>query len=289
MSSPSVTPFTAPFSAPFSAAGRPELTSGRRVGVLVVHGFTGAPDSVLAWATDLADRGYAVEAPLLPGHGTTWQDLNRTTWEDWYAEVTRAHAVLAAENDVVVAAGLSMGGALVLQLAADQGDRLAGVAVVNPAVSTRRKDVLALPLIKHVLGSFPGIRSDVAKEGVEEIGYDRTPLRAAHSMMRHWKVLRQDLVRVTAPILFFKSDVDHVVDSSSIEVIRRQVSGEFTLVPLHRSFHVATLDHDAPEILSRTASFVAEVAGLTNADDGAPSRRAAGDDVAGDGQPSSTQ
>ena len=90
------------------------------------HGFTGSPYSMKPWARHLAEHGYAVEVPLLPGHGTTWQEMNRTRWEDWYAEVTRAFDKLAAENDVVVAAGLSMGGALVLRLAADHPDRVAG-------------------------------------------------------------------------------------------------------------------------------------------------------------------
>ena len=56
--------------APMSTAAKPELTGGRRVGVLVQHGFTGNPVSMRPWAEDLAARGYAVEMPLLPGHGT---------------------------------------------------------------------------------------------------------------------------------------------------------------------------------------------------------------------------
>src|SRR5215510_3228272 len=103
--------------APLSIAARPELTGGRKVGVVVCHGFTGSPYSMKPWARHLAEHGFAVEVPLLPGHGTTWQEMNRTRWADWYAELTRAFEKVAAENDVVVAAGLSMGGALVLRLA----------------------------------------------------------------------------------------------------------------------------------------------------------------------------
>ena len=108
--------------APMSTPARPELTGGRRIGVLVQHGFTGNPVSMRPWAEDLAARGYAVEMPLLPGHGTRWQDLNKVTWADWVATVEGAFDKLAAENDAVVAVGLSMGGALCLRLAADHGD-----------------------------------------------------------------------------------------------------------------------------------------------------------------------
>lgn len=249
----------------WGAAAQPELTDGRRVGVLVSHGFTGSPVSIRPWAEALATAGFAVEVPLLPGHATSWQDLNTRCWDDWYAEIRAAHARLAADNDVVVAAGLSLGGALVLRLAADLGDELAGVAVVNPAVNTRRKDVLALPVLKWVIGSLPGIGNDIALPGMDEFGYTRTPLKAAHSMMQGWRALREDLPRVTSPVLFMKSAVDHVVDDSSLGIVRERVSGPVEVVDLPESFHVATLDHDAELIQHSTIEFVRRVSGAHSA------------------------
>jgi carboxylesterase len=251
-----------PHAAPLSVAARPDLTGGRRVGVLLSHGFTGSPYSMRPWGHHLAERGYAVEVPRLPGHGTSWQEMNRTRWEDWYAEVTRSFEKLHAENDVVVAAGLSMGGALVLRLAADQSDRLAGVVVVNPAVQTLRKDVLALPVLKHVVPSFPGIVNDIKKPDVDEHGYPKTPLKAAASMFAGYRDLRADLGRVTVPLLYFRSTVDHVVDESSEPIILEGVSSaDVEVVRLENSFHVATLDNDADLIFERSADFVARVAG----------------------------
>lgn len=245
---------------PFSAAAQPEKTGGKKIGVLVSHGFTGSPASTRPWGEHLAAQGYAVEVPLLPGHGTTWQDMNTTRWADWYREVRQSFEKLSAENDHVVVAGLSMGGALVLRLAADVGDRVAGIVLVNPAVATQRKDVLALPVLKWVLGSLPGIGNDIAKPGVEEFGYDRTPLRAAHSMMQAWKPLRADLGRVTTPVLYFKSAVDNVVDPLSLQIIRTQIgSTDFTSRELADSLHVATLDHDAETIFAESADFIARV------------------------------
>jgi carboxylesterase len=182
-----------PLASPLSVAARPDLTGGRRVGVLLSHGFTGSPASMKPWGEFLAERGYAVEVPRLPGHGTTWQDMNKTAWNDWYAEASRVFEKLHAENDAVVVAGLSMGGALMLRLAADQPDRVAGVVVVNPALATKRLDVRLLPVLKHVVPSFPGITNDIKKPGIEEHGYARTPLRAAHSMFRAWPLLVADL------------------------------------------------------------------------------------------------
>jgi carboxylesterase len=249
-----------PLAAPLSVQARPELTGGRRVGVLLSHGFTGSPASIKPWGEFLAERGYAVEVPRLPGHGTTWQEMNTTAWADWYGEVTRAFDKLSAENDAVVVAGLSMGGALALRLAADHPDRVAGVVVVNPAVATKRLDVKLLPVLKHLVPSFPGIINDIKKPGADEHGYARTPLRAAHSMFRAWPALVADLPKVTAPLLYFRSTVDHVVDELSQPLITSKVSSREILErPLEESFHVATLDNDAERIFEESAAFVARV------------------------------
>ena len=248
--------------APMSTAAKPELTDGRRVGVLVQHGFTGNPASMRPWAEDLAARGYAVEMPLLPGHGTRWQDLNKVTWADWVATAEGALDKLAAENDVVVAVGLSMGGALCLRLAADHGDDLAGIVIVNAAGDTLRKDVKLLPLLKLLVPGMPGIANDIKKPGADEHGYPTTPLRAAASMFAGYADLRRDLPRITVPVLFFRSAEDHVVDISSSRAINAGLSSkDFEERVLEDSYHVATLDNDAPRIFAESAEFIERVTG----------------------------
>jgi len=249
-----------PTAQPLSVAARPELTGGRRIGVLLSHGFTGSPGSMRAWGEHLAEKGYAVEVPRLPGHGTTWRDMNTTTWADWYGELTDVFERLAAENEAVVVGGLSMGGALVLRLAADHADRIAGVVVVNPAVASKRWDVKLLPVLKHLLGAMPGIGSDIKKEGVLEDAYKHTPLKAAHSMMSAWPVLVADLGNIKAPLLYFRSSVDHVVDELSEPLILERIgSTDVTVTRLEDSYHVATVDNDAQRIFEDSAAFIARV------------------------------
>lgn len=249
-----------PLASPYSAPAQPDLTGGRRVGVLLSHGFTGQPASMKPWGESLAGRGYAVEVPRLPGHGTTWQELNTLTWADWYAEITKTFDKLAAENDAVVVGGLSMGGALVLRLAADRPDDVAGLVLVNPAVATKRLDVKLLPVLKHLVKSFPGLANDIMKPGVEEYGYDRTPLKAIHTLFQAWPPLVADLPRITAPILYLRSTEDHVVDEASEPIITGGVSStDVTVVRLENSFHVATVDNDAEKIYEDSAEFIARV------------------------------
>jgi carboxylesterase len=245
-----------------SAPARPELTGGRRIGVLLSHGLTGNPTSMTPWGSYLAERGYAVEVPLLPGHGTTWEDANKTAWTDWYRTINGVFDKLRAEVDTVVVGGLSMGGAVALRLAADRGEQVAGIVVVNPALSSRRKDLLALPVLKHVVGGFPAIGNDIKKPGGDEYPYPKTPLKALHTFVQQWKPLIADLPRITQPLLIFRSVEDHVVDASSAPIITGGVSSrDVTERLLEDSYHVATLDNDAPIIFEESAAFVARVGG----------------------------
>ncbi len=249
-----------PAAEPLTVAARPELTGGRSVGVLLSHGFTGSPASMRPWGEHLGELGYGVEVPRLPGHGTTWQDLNTRTFDDWYGELSTALDRLRAEHEAVVVGGLSMGGTLALRLAADRADEIAGVMLVNPAAATRRLDVKLLPVLKHLIASFPGIANNIKKAEVEEHGYDKTPLKAIHSLIRAWEPLLADLPHVTAPVIYFRSTEDAVVDDSSEPVIMSGISStDVTRIALPDSYHVATLDNDAPLIFERSAEFIARV------------------------------
>lgn len=227
---------------------------GDDVGVLVCHGFTGSVQSVAGWARAIAEgTGATVIAPRLAGHGTRWQDMDDVSWRDWVDDVERAHAELAARCSTVVVAGLSMGGALALGLAAHHD--VAGVLLVNPGVASRDPRLKIVRWLRHVVRSQPGIASDIALPGVVERGYDRLSVAAVWQMMQLWRVVRSDLPRVTAPVVLFRSDVDEVVDDSSHERILRDLP-HARLVPLHRSRHVATLDHDAPLIFDESVRFI---------------------------------
>ena len=236
---------------PFSHTG----TTG--VGVLLCHGFTGAPASMRPWGARLAEAGHTVRGPRLPGHGTTWPEMNRTTWQDWYGCVRAELLDLLAGCETVFVFGQSMGGTLTLRLAQEFGDALAGIVLVNPSITTLRKDAKLLPVLGRILPSVKGLAGDIAKPGAVEVAYDRVPVRAAASLARLWQLTRADLPKVTQPLLLFRSVVDHVVEPVNSEIILAGVgSAERTEVLLHDSFHVATLDHDAPLIFDRSLEFV---------------------------------
>ena len=256
-----------PLATPYSAPARPDLTDGRPVGVLLVHGFSGSPASMRPWAEALAERGYAVEVPLLPGHGTRWQDLNRVPWQDWYDEADRALNRLTASTDRVVIGALSMGGAVALRLAEEHGHDVAGLVLVNPFLSSKRRELLALPVLKRVVPSLKGVVNDIKKPGQDEIGYPKLPLKGLAQVLAMWKVVVPDLYRVDQPLLYFRSTVDHVIDeSSSVTVLGTVSSTDKEERILTESYHVATLDHDFERIVGESVEFIQRVTKVSASD-----------------------
>jgi carboxylesterase len=242
---------------PLIPGAEPYRHDGGDTGVLLCHGFTGSPQSMRPWGEYLAERGLSVTVPLLPGHGTRWQDMQLTGWQDWYAQVDRELVALSQRCARVFVGGLSMGGALALRLAQKHGTAISGVVLVNPSVKADSAQLKAVPLIRHFVPSVPGIASDIAAEGGSELGYDRTPLHAVYSLSKFWGIVRAGLPQVTQPLLLLHSRVDHVVDPSNSAVVLGKVSStDVTELVLERSYHVATLDHDAELIFAESYDFI---------------------------------
>jgi len=242
---------------PVLPGAEPFRHEGGEAGVLLCHGFTGSPQSLRPWAQHLAEHGLTVSLPLLPGHGTRWQDMALTGWQDWYAEVDRELRALSERCTSVFVAGLSMGGTLALRLAAKHGDAVSGVVVVNPANRMHGLAPYALPVARHFVRTAPGIASDIAKEGSVELGYDKVPLHAAHSLRTFFRQVDGELPQVTQPLLVLRSAQDHVVPAAdSARVLSRVSSTDVTEIVLEQSYHVATLDHDAERIFDESLAFI---------------------------------
>ncbi len=231
---------------------------GGPTGVLLCHGFTGSPQSLRPWAEYLAKAGLSVSLPRLPGHGTTWQEMARTRWEDWFAEVDRAFDELQARTEEIFVMGLSMGGCLALRLAELRGPAVRGLVLVNPSVTVDNKLLFAVvPVLKLVVPSVKGIASDIKNPAAAEVGYDRTPVKAAATLPGLWKTTQQHLAELTQPVLAFHSTEDHVVGPASLKLLTGTLpAGQIEVRELADSYHVATLDNDAEAIFTGSLEFV---------------------------------
>jgi carboxylesterase len=244
--------------APIIPGAEPFSHTGGASGVLVLHGFTGNPQSLRPLAEALAAAGYTVDLPLLPGHGTAIEDMIPTRWADWSEAAESAYAKLAARCDQVVVVALSMGGTLASWLA-EHHPEIRGLVLVNPFIdppAESYRDVMR-GLLDGGIEVAPGVGSDIAKPGVAELAYPGAPIAAGLSFFEGIDETAAHLDRISCPVLLLSSRNDHVVPSSSGDVLCAGVAGPIERVWLENSYHVATLDNDADEITSRALHFVA--------------------------------
>jgi carboxylesterase len=243
-----------PGAEPFSADGGAD-------GVLVLHGFTGSPQSIRPLAEAFAEAGFTVELPLLPGHGTSIDDMMQTGWSDWSAAAESAYQDLAGRCRSVSVAGLSMGGTLTIWLATRHPE-IKGLVVVNPAVQPMEADLLEIIAGMKAEGAttMPGIASDIADPDQVELAYPEMPLDSLLSLNGAWSELDGRIEQIRIPTLIFTSPQDHVVASSNSDVLALALAGPVERVSLDRSYHVATLDYDRDIINARAVDFARRVA-----------------------------
>ena len=109
------------------------LTTGRGPDVLFVHGLGGAKSSFLDIAAILA-RTYRVHALDLPGFGSSSKPATAPYDARWFAETVGATMdALGIERAHV--AGNSLGGRVAIELGLREPERVAGLALLCPAVA----------------------------------------------------------------------------------------------------------------------------------------------------------
>ncbi|MDY6793989.1 MAG: alpha/beta fold hydrolase [Actinomycetota bacterium] len=236
---------------------QPFSFEGGRTGVLVVHGFTGCTQSMYALGEGLAEAGFTVAAPRLPGHGTTVKDMSTKTWREWTDEAEKDLQDLLGRCDKVFITGLSMGGTITLYLGEKYNDRVAGLMPINAAVAKLNPLLPLTPVAKYVLKTIPGVGCDIKDPNSKESCYDKVSVHAAAELYELMKTTRNGLPDITVPILVFTSREDHVVPpKNGPYIVDRVGSRDKELVWLENSYHVATLDYDKDEIVRRCVEFI---------------------------------
>jgi carboxylesterase len=236
---------------------------GSDAGVLLVHGFTGSTQSIRYLGEQLHRRfGFTVVAPRLPGHGTSPDDMETTGFRDWLGEAERALNHLAERNACVFVAGLSMGGAIALNLAARFPGMVDAVAPIAAPVGLMNDGTAVVLSLDPLPRRVPGIGSDIKAPGVKEVAYTEIPVACMHEVTVLVSVTRDLLHRVVCPALVIHALEDHVVPASNaMEIVRTIRSDDIRLLWLRNSYHVATLDNDKDLIVERVGRFFAEIAG----------------------------
>jgi carboxylesterase len=246
--------------------GRAGRGARAATGVVVVHGFTGNARTTRPIGEALAARGFTVEVLRLPGHGTHWRDLARTRYRDWKRAVEAAVDALAPRVERVILVGLSMGGALALDVGSGPKEVVAGVVAIN-APYLDREGLLArlAPLVARVIPAVPAsaaglVKNDAARAGVDEMAYPMVPARAAQSLLDALPRIRVQLSAMRRPVLVAFSPADHSVPAANSEALLAALGDTAEALVLPRSYHLAPLDLDAELLFERVAAFADRVA-----------------------------
>ena len=230
---------------------------GGEVGVLVSHGFTGTTQSVRPLGEALAAEGFTVAGPRIAGHGTSMDDMARSTASEWIQSIEEDLDWLAQRTDSVFFAGLSMGGMFALYFGGVRPDIIHGIIPINGCVSLSNPDLARLTFDPQAPATVPGVGSDIKAEGMEELVYPEVPIPAVKEFMALMRVTDDMLPAITVPAFIFQSLEDHVVPPWNGPYILENLGSEDKeLIRLENSYHVATLDNDAAMISERTARFI---------------------------------
>ncbi len=231
-----------------------------KIGILLVHGFTGSPASMRSWAEFFAARGYTVRVPRLPGHGTQWQDLNKISWEEWPARIVEELEELDKTCEKVFIFGLSMGGATSLYVAAHQSEKIVGIVLVNPMIHIPGISIKFGPILSKFRSHLASVGNDIKRPGVTEWSYDALPTRGVVQLNKLLKNARLTLGLIKLPLLLFHSVEDHTLPVSNTEIVMAEIgSPRKQRVELLNSYHVATLDYDCDLIFENSLVFVQEL------------------------------
>lgn len=239
--------------------------TGGDTGILLLHGYTGAPPELRPMAEFLGERGMTVVAPLLPGHGTTPEDLNTRSWREVAQAASEALYDLQSRCSTVFVGGLSMGALLTLHLG-QRASGIAGLITMAPALYLRDPLHHLLPLAKYVVSSLPKSRDP--KLSVQDMdsahllwSYERNPLAFAAEVLGLMHSVRDNLNQIRQPILIAYGAHDRTVPiKAAYQLAEASKHPATELVILSNSGHCVSVDQEREELIARSWQWIAKVA-----------------------------
>lgn len=239
----------------------PFFFEGGSTGVVLVHGWTGAPPEMRPCGEFLAARGLTVLGVQLAGHGTEPEAMNRTHWRDWYAGLVEGYEQLRSRCERVFVAGISMGSLLTLHLAANHPHPPAGIILYSPAVRITDRRLPLAALARFAIRLFP--KDETAHDFVDPEGplrvwsYEVNPVGGAYQLWLLTKVVRRELERVAVPTLIIQGRRDKIVSPAGAqEVYDRISSADKTLRWFENSGHVIVVDAECEQVWQESYDWI---------------------------------
>jgi carboxylesterase len=230
--------------------------------ILLLHGAGDTPQTLRYVADALYARGFHVVAPLLPGHGRSIRDFQQVTADAFTVAARASYDELVASHAWVAVVGLSMGGALAVQLAASNA-QLPALGLIAPylAMPVRIERAANLSLVWGPL--LPVVRASDGLSVLDPSERDRslaygvfTPgaLRALRDTVRR---AASALPEVVAPTLMIQSRQDNRISVADAERAFRLLGArDKRLEWITGAAHVITVDFGRDAVIAQLAAFL---------------------------------
>lgn len=246
-------------------SGAPFLEAGRAPCVLAFHGFTGTTSELRPMLERLSDRGYAVHAPLLPGHGSSPALLQHATFDVWVSAMKRELVAARRRHGRVVLCGFSLGSLVALELAAEDPEGLVGVVLLGNAVRLSAPLRVVLGSIARTSWTLPDWymlklwSADIRdrRQRGRIASYDRDPLRAALEVYRAGRRVETRLPYVRSPALILHGGKDRVCPPSNVRLVATRLGTKDVETRIYpESAHLVAADVDREDVADEVIRFV---------------------------------
>jgi len=239
-----------------------------RKGCLVIHGLTGTPETMKPLTDDLIEAGFKVDAPLLPGHGTSIKDLARVSFLDWWDSVLNAYHSLKKEADSISVVGLSLGSLLALRLAIEVGmDLRAVVAMGTPIVLDPMVERYAYPCVKYTPARWfyryqkkdweKSVRDLEGRQFYKDHSYHKISIHSVLEIFKLKAQVRRRLKEILSPVFVIHGKGDLVAPITNVDILKKSLNSHLSdILILDNSRHVVTLDKDKKVAAERTIAFL---------------------------------
>jgi carboxylesterase len=250
------------------AGERERFATGRSPCLVALHGFGGTASELMPLLDRVAQAGYAVDAALLPGHGTRVEHLQAVTFDGW-VDAARERARAAAQgHGRVVLLGFSLGSLVAMQIASERPPWLAGLVAMGNALTLRPHSAVPLALWDWLGRTMPDVyllkprAADLVDRAVMDtiLTYDRHPMRAALEVYRAGVRVREVVARIACPTLILHGRRDLVCSwRNATWLAERLASRDVTVRLFEKSAHVLACDSERDEVGREVEAFLGRV------------------------------
>ncbi|CCQ97981.1 Lipase/esterase Est [[Clostridium] ultunense Esp] len=240
----------------------PFFYPGDERGLLLIHGFTGSTAEMIPMGTFFHSKGMTVHGPLLAGHGTTPEEMAKTSWKDWWQSAVHGYERLKeAGCERIYVGGLSMGGLLALRLAREK--KVQGAISMAAPIRFRDRTAHFAFFIHHFI-PYVG-RGPQKAPHIEEVivPYEKMPVKSVAELKRLMQDVRRGLPKIRTPVLIVQGKRDETIFPTDAKIIYETIGSQQKEIHYYdNSSHILVLDHDREKIFQDVYEFIQKLEGM---------------------------